>query len=191
MHIARLPRRLRYTMPGQAEIEYPADIPTPIPEIRCDVVQVEVPPTPPQVYTLWGLAAGATSYTRVASAASIAPPEVTTFFWANNPTRWQIGLRVRDWNGLWVNASGNLIAVAWYLTPGNTLKPRRDLLVGSDRIINPTVDTPCPTWRLTGGNCPPNSTECGDCCLDCAAMVAALDGVTATVLPISTWRKRP
>ncbi len=191
MHVARLPRRVLYTFPGQLEAEYPADLPTPTPEVKCDTVLVSVPPSLPQTFTLWGLATGGSAYIVVSSAFSYSQPIINVTFWANNPTRYQIGLRVMLWNGVWTNAAGNLIATNWYLTPGDTTKPRRDLLIGSDRIVNPTIDTPCPTWRFTGGNCPPNSLDCGNCCLDCASVVAGIEGVTSAVLPISTWRKRP
>lgn len=181
MHVERLPRRLWYRWEGGAEIEYSTDIPTPIPQIKCDEVEVLVPPSVPQTFTLWGLAPGGSAYIVVSSAFSYALPTINVVFWGNNPTRYQIGLRVMLWNGVWTNAAGNLIATNWYLTPGDTLQTRRDLLVGGDRIINPTVEAPCPKWRFTGGNCPPGSQDCGGCCLDCASVVAGLDGLTATV----------
>ena len=55
MHVARLPRRLWYRWGAATpEIEYGTDIPTLQPEIKCDVVQVTVPPTLPQGFSLWG-----------------------------------------------------------------------------------------------------------------------------------------
>jgi len=194
MEVQRLPRRLFYRWtPTGAEIEYPTNIPTPVPSIVCDTVQITIPPAVPGTFTLWGLPLNG-SYRIVSQSYSFAQPQITTFFWSSNPTRHEVGMRVVLFNArgqlAWVNASGSAIVVDWYLTPGSTQQPRRDLLVGADRIINPTINAPCPTWRLAGGNCPPNSLDCGNCCLDCAAVNSAVNGVTSAILPYSAWRKR-
>lgn len=191
MHTPRLPRKLwyRWTSSG-SETEYPVDIPTPPPEIKCDEVMITVPPSVPQTFTLFGMPAGSGSYSVVSQAFSYAIPTINVVFWSNNPTRYQIGLRIMTILGNWSNAAGNMIATNWYLTPGNSLQPRRDLLVGGDRITNPTINTSCPAWRFTGGNCPEGTIECGTCCLDCAAVKSGIDGLTAAVLPYSTWRPK-
>jgi hypothetical protein len=192
MHVERLPRRLWYRWTeGGTETEYPTDIPTPIPEIKCDEVQVEVPPSVPGDFSFYvsqpnlpGQQTGASNYLL----ANFYSWQVPVYFmyprFSGDP---YCGLRITTYN--WLGQPSNYDGVAGraytcgslYMTPGNTLKPRRDLLIGSDRIINPTVNTPCPKWRFTGGNCPPNSLDCGNCCLDCAAVVAGIEGVTATV----------
>jgi len=178
MILQRLPRRLLYRWtPLGVEIEYPGNILDPPPNIVCDSVQVIIPPVVPGTFTLWGRPVGG-AFRIVAQSFSFAQPEITTFFWANNPTRFEIGMRVLTFapSGQlrWTNAFGSLIAVDWYLTPGNTQQPRRDLLVGGDRLINPNLNTPCPTWRITGGNCPEGSIDCGDCCLDCNVVNARI-----------------
>lgn len=191
MEVQRLPRRLFYRWtPTGSEIEYPTNIPDPAPSITCNTVQITVPPAIPGWFYLYGQATNG-NWGLVAQGYSFAQPQVNVVFWAHNPTRYQIGMRVMQWNGVWVNASGSGIAINWYVTPGSTQQPRRDLLVGTDRIINPTINAPCPTWRIAGGNCPPNSLDCGNCCLDCAALDSAINGLTSAVLPYSSWRPRP
>ncbi len=189
MEVERLPRKLwyRWTDAGQ-ETEYGPNIPTPIPEIKCDAVQVTIPPTLPNTFYLIGLNPQTGNYEVVASGFSYGQPIVNVFPW--DPPRYQIGLRLMDWAGNYFNASGNMITTSWYTTPGDSIGTRRDLLIGGVRIQNPTVNAPCPTWRFTGGNCPPGSIDCGNCCLDCASIKSSIDGLTAAVLPYSTWRPK-
>lgn len=182
MHVERLPRKLLYRWAdGDVETEYATDIPTPPPEIKCEEVQVSVPPPIPNTFVLWGLQSG--SYRIVSSATSWAQPTINVFPWA--PPRYEIGLRVMNQFGVWGNGPGSMITTNWYLTPGNSIATRRDLLIGGDRIQNPTVNAPCGKTRFTGGQCPPNSIDCGSCCLDCAAVVAGIEGLTATVKGIT------
>jgi hypothetical protein len=195
MHVPRLPRRLLYNFPGGGETEYPTDIPTPQPEIKTESVQVPVPPPVPQLFKLHAVKT---------SGEAIFPPNALCQFWSwrfpdvrqvarNGGQYFQFEMIGQNMIGQEIRCGdsfGAYLAGTGFVSPGATLRPRCDLLIGSDRLINPTVDTPCPTWRFTGGNCPPNSLGCGNCCLDCASTTAGIDGVTALVLPISTWRKR-
>lgn len=189
MQVERLPRRLLYRWSGGGvETEYGANIPTPAPEIKCDEVQVTIPPTLPSHFVLWGLNPQTGSFQVIAQGQSYRQPELSIFPWS--PPSYDVGMWLFDILGNRFSASGNMITTTWYLTPGDTIKPRRDLLIGAVRIQNPTVDTPCPTWRFTGGNCPVGSIDCGNCCLDCASIKSSIEGLTAAVLPYSTWRPK-
>ena len=200
MHVDRLPRRLWYRWTeGGAETEHPTDIPTPPPEIKCDAVQVNVPPVVPGLFhffvsqpNLPGQQPGANNYLL----AGFYSFQIPTFFmyarFNNDP---YCGLRITTFNqfGQPNNYDGQparaYICGSLYMTPSSSQVPRRDLLVGADRLVNPSPNTPCPKWRFTGGNCPEGSIDCGNCCLDCASVNAGIDGITAAVMPYSTWRK--
>ena len=199
MEVQRLPRRLFYRWtPTGAEIEYPTNIPNPAPEIACDTVQVTVPPTLPNWFTLWALETqgnGSQAWRNFTVGFSITVPVVSQSFshmLLGQSRCWTSWTFTNQWGqqGSGFAQFTRQVCGTAQLTPGNGQAPRRDLLVGTDRIINPTINAPCPTWRLAGGNCPPNSLDCGDCCLDCAAINTAVNGVTSSVLPHSAWRKR-
>jgi hypothetical protein len=199
MEVQRLPRRLfyRWTALG-VEIEYPTNIPNPAPNITCDTVQVTVPPAFPAWFTVyatqpqWGSQGFiANSVVNARWSWQIPTIRYSAFFSSGHCQVW---IRFFNANGTSYEVSSSTSAIyfcgsAW-MTPSSQQLPRRDLLVGADRIINPTINAPCPTWRLAGGNCPPNSLDCGNCCLDCAAVNSAINGVTSAVLPYSAWRKR-
>ena len=199
MQVPRLPRRLRYRWSdGGVETEYSADIPTPPPEIKCDTVQVTVPPSLPASFYLYATKVFGTTYTPntyVISLISYSMPSIvvtSTTFFAGAGNLDKLGIRGTNQFGQVAQANDSFYHYqpgTAYLTPGGTQKPRRDLLVGADRIQNPTLEAPCPTWRFTGGNCPEGSLDCGNCCLDCAGVKAGIEGITASVLPYSTWRK--
>lgn len=193
MHVARLPRRLWYRWEGGAEIEYPTDIPTPQPEIKCDEVQVPVPPSLPAQFAFHGIRTNG-EVVHPPSAFNVmwswSQPYLVPMFSGNRVSYRMVGSdqlgRLRE---VYDTSPSYHVFNTVFITPGNTDKPRRDLLVGSDRLINPTVNTPCPKWRFTGGNCPEGSIDCGNCCLDCAAVKAGIEGLTTSVMPYSTWRK--
>ena len=194
MHVERLPRRLWYRWSqGGAEIEYGNDIPTPPPEIKTNTLQVPVPRTFPTLFQLHA--------TRL-DGIPVHPPNALAQIWSWSEAYFiqlQSGgkfyFRIYGTNqfGQQIQAQESFLsyqAGSGFVTPGPNLKPRCDLLVGIDRIINPTVDTPCPTWRFTGGNCPEGSIDCGNCCLDCAAVKSGIEGITASVIPYSIWRQK-
>ena len=199
MQVPRLPRRLRYRWSdGGVETEYSADIPTPPPEIKCDEVQVTVPPALPQVFTIyatqpqWGTQSyQANAYVNQATSFAVPTIRYEAYFSSGHCQVW-IGFTNFNGSSYELGSSTSAIYVCGsaYMVPGNSLKPRRDLLIGSDRIQNPTLEAPCPTWRFTGGNCPEGSLDCGNCCLDCASIKSSIDGLTAAVLPYSTWRPK-
>lgn len=194
MHVERLPRRLRYRWTeGGAETEYPTDLPTPPPEIKCDEVMVTVPPSLPNTFQIFAMPYPSGAVRSVAAIFSWSVPTINVY---NYPDflRQEVGLIGTNQFGQMINGSRESLIIvrnSYYLTPSGTQLPRRDLLVGSDRIINPALNTPCPKWRFTGGNCPPGSIDCGNCCLDCASTKAEIEGVTAAVLPFSIWRPKP
>ena len=192
MQVPRLPRRLRYRWSdGGVETEYSADIPTPPPEIKTNIVQVAVPRQYPTSFVLYATYSSNGQTTIVNQIHSYSEAYFTQTFQAGNPGV-RLYLNGTNAQGMLYQASTNFsffVSGSAYITPGANLKPRCDLLVGSDRIMNPTLEAPCPTWRFTGGNCPEGSLDCGNCCLDCAAVKAGIEGITASVLPYSTWRK--
>lgn len=196
MYLERLPRKLRYRWSNSgSEIEYPANISTPVPEIKCDEVMITIPPSLPNFFQM---------YARVAPVSS--PPNEVIL--NTQGQSWTVPTIETLTSGSWcyyylwgTDAQGqnyriggdtfrNYYCGSAYITPGSTQQPRRDLLIGVDRIVNPTINTPCPTWRFTGGNCPPGSLDCGNCCLDCASVKSSIDGLTSAVLPFSTWRPK-
>jgi hypothetical protein len=185
MHVQRLPRRLWYRWSeGGVETEYATDIPTPVPEIKCDEILVEVPPIVPNSFELFGSKFPGGQIVRLAVIYSFTPATIGNVFNYPDGIRQEVNLQGTNIVGQVIQGIyfGQIIyRNAYFITPPNTLKPRRDLVIGGDRIINPTVEAPCPKWRFTGGNCPPGSQDCGNCCLDCAALVAGIDGLTAAV----------
>lgn len=200
MHVERLPRRLWYRWSeGGTEIEYPTDIPTPAPEIKCDEVVTSVPPQLPAVFTVYAIQPAFAQQTYnpnsyVNQAQSYAYPTIryAPYFSSGHC---QIYIRFTRSNGssyeLGSSTSSVYVCGSASMTPNTQEARRRDLLVGSDRITNPTLNTPCPTWRFTGGNCPEGSKDCGNCCLDCASVKAGIEGITSSVLPFSIWRPKP
>ena len=178
--VPKSPRRLFYKWTTWGvEIEYPSDIPTPTPEIVCNTVQVTVPPAIPGYFYLWAIHAATGQYTQVYVIYSFSMPWIQEF-----QILWGGGCYHRLWGinqfGVVAYASGDHRTYrcgSAYITPGSTQQPRRDLLVGSDRIINPTINTPCPTWRLAGGICPPDTILCDDQCMPCDSLVARIEAL--------------
>lgn len=190
MEVQRLPRRLFYRWEETGEeIEYPTNLPDPAPSITCNTVQITVPPTLPGHFTAYALYYTG-SWINMGTFLSYQIPSWQIIPSPGYPGLFTVRFLVVNWAGVRFAAVGREWCTNWYFTPGSTQQPRRDLLVGTDRIINPTINAPCPTWRIAGGNCPPNSLDCGNCCLDCAALDSAINGLTSAVLPYSTWRPR-
>ena len=187
--VPKSPRRLFYTLnQWVGEIEYPNDIPTPTPEITVNYVQVTLPPTVPgwfQFYVSQPAIPGyqpAINNFLLANFYSFQVPYFYTYpRWSGQvPYCW---LRITTWNqwgqpsnyngkGLTAYTCGSL-----WMVGGSTQANRCDLLVGSDRIINPTINAPCPTWRLAGGICPPDTITCGDECMPCDSLVASIQAL--------------
>lgn len=194
MHVARLPRRLFYTFPGGAEIEYPTDIPTPVPKIKCDEVSV---PSQRASYHLWRIVNGTPFFFSSYTACSQPVLSVHSFPFPSNPAAGHYA-RI-DYQAIWTGCTWQTLntipnfSTAWYWqgsTPLAQPDTRRDLLIGDDRLVNPILNTPCPGWRLAGGNCPEGSQDCGNCCLDCSAVKSAIEGLTASASAVSNWRKK-
>lgn len=191
MELQRLGRRLFYRWTeGGTEIEYPTDLPDPTPEIKCDEILIDQPPPLPNSFRLIGVPYPNGQPRQVAGIYSWAYPTVVVYNYPDG-LRQEVNLAGIGFVGQPITGNRDAVIIvrnAYYITPGITQVPRRDLLVGSDRLINPTLNTPCPTWRLAGGNCPPNSLDCGNCCLDCAAVKAGIQSLTTSLYPVTIWR---
>ncbi len=196
--VDRLPKRLFYKWATGAEIEYPTDIPTPTPEIKCEEVVISIPPSLPAVFKVYAVQPAfsqqpynANAYVNQAQSWQFPTIRYATYF---SSGYCQIFIRFFNANGTSyeLGSSTNAIYVCGSasMTPSTQEARRRNLLVGVDRITNPTLNTPCPTWRIAGGNCPDGSIDCGDCCLDCSEVKSSIDAITSSVMPFSTWRPK-
>ena len=176
--VAKSPRRLFYTLnQWVGEIEYPSDIPTPTPEITVNYVQVTVPPAIPGYFYLWALHVITGQYRLVYVIYSFSMPWIQELTWGGSCYHRLWGI-----NQFGVTAHAGTDGRSYYcgsayITPGSTQALRCDLLVGSDRIINPAINTPCPTWRLAGGICPPDTIPCDDECMPCDSLVARIQAL--------------
>ena len=153
--------------------------------IRTENVSITTPPVVPATFTLWGFALGATAYQIVAQSFSFAKPEITQVFWADNPLRYQIGMRVLLFNSsgqlAWVNANGSMIALDWYLTPDDVVTTRCDIIVTvqdnplQEITLQGENSQPCGTWTTrTPDDCRDTEIKCDDpsdprgfCCIPC------------------------
>ena len=176
--VAKSPRRLFYKWTTWGvEIEYPSDIPTPTPEIVCNTVQVTVPLSLPRIFDMWAIRTATGQYFNSGRLFSYSLPWIQQFTWGGSCYHYLWGT---NQFGQVVRAPSSSFAYRCntaYFTPGIIQQPRRDLLVGSDRIINPTINTPCPTWRLAGGICPPDTIPCDDECMPCDSLVARIEAL--------------
>lgn len=190
MEIPRLPRRLFYKFPNSPETEYGQDIPTPPPEVKCDEVPVQIPPSAPGWFYLFATNRnGQTLQQEVFFSYSV--PGIQQLSRGNGYCYFYAwGTNERGQSFARGDVFSDWICGSAYLTPGWTTKPRRDLMIGSARISAPGLDLPCPTWRFTGGGCPDGSLDCGDCCLDCAATAAQLNAAAGSISAYSAWRKK-
>lgn len=163
--------------------------------IRTETVTITTPPAVPTTFTLWGLTAGNTQYGIVSQSFSFAVPEITQVFWADNPLRYQIGMRVLLFNQsgqlAWVNASGSAIAVDWYLTPGDTVVTRCDIIVTvqdsplQELRLQGNNSQPCGTWTTRSiDDCRDTEIKCNDpsdprgfCCIPCDTLNTKLRGL--------------
>ena len=184
--VPKSPRRLFYKWTTWGvEIEYPNDIPTPTPEITVNSVQVTLPPTLPNSFLLWALESqpnGTQAWRPYAIGYSITFPVVSQSFayWYQGQAQCHTSWTFTNHWGQQVSGYAiyaRQICGTPYVTPGSIQQPRCDLLVGSDRIINPTINTPCPTWRLAGGICPPDTILCDDQCMPCDSLVARIEAL--------------
>lgn len=190
MELQRSPRRLFYKWASSSEIEYPTDIPSPSPEITTATIQVPIPRTFPVRFGLHATQSNGTP---------IHPPNALAFMWSWSEAYFvqllsgnSFYYRIYGTNqlGQQIQAQESFLSYlpgTGFISPGQSLAPRCDLVVGGDRITNPTINAPCPTWRIAGGKCPDGSIDCGNCCLDCASINSAINGLTSSVLPYSTW----
>ena len=187
--VPKSPLRLFYKWnQWAAEIEYPTDIPTPTPVITFNWAQVTLPPTVPgwfQFYVSQPAIPGAQSGGNNYLLANFYSFQVPTFYmyprWSGQvPHCW---LRITTWNQ-WGQPGyyDGRVGVAYtcgslWMVGATTQAWRCDLLVGSDRIINPALWLTCPTWRLAGGICPPDTITCGDECMPCDSLVARIQAL--------------
>ena len=204
MHVARLPSKIFYTVPGQPEqnLEFPGKITA---KTTTESRQVQIATrTRYFIYGVWvsnGWYPGRIDL--IATLDSYTPPTLylslngivqgVAHYWANATyqlnyppaPQWTGRISIYgSWGNIWIGGSAPL-ATQTVTENRCNLEISYD---GQNQIIEGQWTQPCPTWRFTGGNCPPDSLDCGDCCLDCAAVKAGIDGVTATVLPYSNWR---
>jgi len=191
--VPKSPRRLFYKWTTWGvEIEYPSDIPTPIPVITVNSVQVTLPPTVPGYFQFY------VSQPYEPDRWPTPQPAINNYLLANFyshqvPTfytipRWggaypHCHVRITTYNQwgqpyTWRGQAGVAYTCgSLWMIGGGTQAWRCDLLVGSDRIINPAVNTACPTWRLAGGICPPDTITCGDECMPCDSLVASIQAL--------------
>ena len=91
-----------------------------------------------------------------------------------------------SWDAIWVSGQTTLAQSMQTQTRCNL----EIISQNSSQVIEGQWTEPCPSASVAGGKCPEGSIDCGNCCLDCASINSAINGLTGSVLPYSTWRPK-
>ena len=190
--VPKSPRRLFYKWTTWGvEIEYPSDIPTPTPVITFNWAQVTLPSTVPGYFQFYVSQPAIPNRWPTPQLArnnylltTLYSHQVPTFYTIPRPGAYpHCNVRIITYNQwgqpyTWPGGVGVAFTCgSLWMIGANTQAWRCDLLVGSDRIINPALWLTCPTWRLAGGICPPDTIPCGDECMHCDSLVASIQAL--------------